>query len=241
MCGDKMEKVLIIIPAFNEEKSILNTTREIDKYNKTNKQKYDYIVINDGSTDKTEKILKENNINHITLPRNLGIGGAVQTGYQYAFYKQYDVAIQYDGDGQHDIEYVKNIIRPIKDKKADFVVGSRFIENISKFQTTKSRRVGIHIISFFIKLVTKKKLYDVTSGFRAANKKIIKIFAEDYPQEYPEPITNARLIKSGYKVEEVAVNMRERTGGKSSIHTWKNIYYMINVCLMILIGTRRYK
>lgn len=236
-----MEKILIIIPAYNEEKSILNTYKEIEKYNKKNNTKYDCIVVNDGSTDKTEKILKDNKIPHICLPANLGIGGAVQTGYRYAMYNEYDIAIQYDGDGQHDVNYVKNIIEPIIKDKADFVIGSRFVDDISEFKTTKSRRIGISIISFFIKLVSGKKLYDITSGFRAANKEIIKIFAENYPQEYPEPITNAKLVKSKYRVEEIAVNMRERSEGQSSIHTWKNAYYMINVCLAILINSRRYK
>lgn len=236
-----MKKVLIIIPAYNEEKSIVKTYKEIQDYNKKHKKKYDCIVINDGSTDKTEKLLVENSIPHICLPNNLGIGGAVQTGYKYAFYNDYDIAIQYDGDGQHDIAYVEKIIEPIIAEKADFVVGSRFVEELSKFKTTHSRRVGINIISFFIKIVSGKKIYDVTSGFRAANKKVIKIFAKDYPQEYPEPITNARLLRSNCKVKEIAVNMRERTEGTSSIHTWKNIYYMLNVCLAILISSRRYK
>ena len=236
-----MKKVLIIIPAYNEEKSIVKTYKEIQDYNKKHKNKYDCIVINDGSTDKTEKLLVENSIPHICLPNNLGIGGAVQTGYKYAFYNDYDIAIQYDGDGQHDIAYVEKIIEPIITEKADFVVGSRFVEELSKFKTTHSRRVGINIISFFIKIVSGKKIYDVTSGFRAANKKVIKIFAKDYPQEYPEPITNARLLRSNCKVKEIAVNMRERTEGTSSIHTWKNIYYMLNVCLAILISSRRYK
>lgn len=236
-----MEKILIIIPAYNEEKSILKTYKEIEKYNKKNHTKYDCIVINDGSTDQTEKILKENDIPHICLPANLGIGGAVQTGYRYAMYNDYDIAIQYDGDGQHDVNYVKDIVKPIIEDKADFVIGSRFVENVSEFRTSKSRRIGINIISFFIKIVSGKKLYDITSGFRAANKDIIKIFAKDYPQEYPEPITNAKVEKSKFRVEEVAVNMRERSEGKSSIHSWKNAYYMINVCLAILINSRGYK
>lgn len=236
-----MEKILIIIPAYNEEKSILKTYKEIEKYNKKNHTKYDCIVINDGSTDQTEKILKDNDIPHICLPANLGIGGAVQTGYRYAMYNEYDIAIQYDGDGQHDINYVKDIVKPIIEDKADFVIGSRFVENVSEFRTSKSRRIGINIISFFIKMVTGKKLYDITSGFRAANKDIIKIFAKYYPQEYPEPITNAKIEKSKFRVEEIAVNMRERSEGKSSIHSWKNAYYMINVCLAILINTRGYK
>lgn len=237
-----MKKILIIIPAYNEEKNILRTYNEIKKYNEKNKTKYDVIVINDGSTDNTEDILKKKNIPHICLPTNLGIGGAVQTGYKYAYYNNYDVAIQYDGDGQHDINYVKEIITPILDDKKDFIIGSRFVEDLSKFKTTKSRRIGINILSFFIKLMCGKKIYDTTSGFRAANKKIIEEFAKEYPQEYPEPITNLEIVKKGYRVDEIAVNMRERKEGKSSIHTWKNVYYMINVCLSIIVfGFRRYK
>ena len=233
-----MKKILIIIPAYNEEKNILRTYNEIKKYNEKNKTKYDVIVVNDGSTDDTEIILQTNNIPHVCLPANLGIGGAVQTGYKYAAYNDYDVAIQYDGDGQHDINYIKNIINPILNDETDFVIGSRFVEDISKFKTTKSRRAGINIISFFIKMMCGKKIYDTTSGFRAANKEIIK----EYPQEYPEPITNLELVKRGYRVEEIAVNMRERQGGVSSIHAWKTVYYMLNVCLcLIVFGLRRYK
>lgn len=235
-------KVLLIIPAYNEEDNILKTYKEIKKYNKENNTNYDCIIINDGSKDKTGLILDENNIPHIDLIHNLGIGGAVQTGYKYAYYNNYDIAVQYDGDGQHDINYVKNIIEPIIKEKSDFVIGSRFIEKLSKFRTSATRRMGIKIISFFIKFACGYKIYDTTSGFRAANKKVIKDFALKYPVEYPEPITTVELVKKKYCVSEVAVNMRERTGGKSSIHTWKEIYYMFNVCLSILItGSRRYK
>ena len=234
--------VLIIIPAYNEEETILNAVNKIKKYNEEHNVNYDYVVINDGSTDKTETILRENNLNHVELVHNLGIGGAVQAGYIYAYQNNYDIAVQYDGDGQHDVNYVKEIIKPIEDGKADFVIGSRFVKQLSGFRTSTARRLGIKVISFFIKLVTGIKIYDTTSGFRAANKKIITDFAASYPLEYPEPITTVELAKKGYRIEEVAVNMKERTGGKSSIHTWKNAYYMINVILSILIaGTRRYK
>ena len=235
-------KILLVIPAYNEEANILKTYKDIVKYNKENNTNYDVVVINDGSKDKTEQILRDNNINHIQLIHNLGIGGAVQTGYKYAYEHNYDIAIQYDGDGQHDVNYVKEVIKPIEDGKADFVIGSRFVKQLSGFRTSTARRLGIKVISFFIKLVTGIKIYDTTSGFRAANKKIITDFAASYPLEYPEPITTVELAKKGYRIEEVAVNMKERTGGKSSIHTWKNAYYMINVILSILIaGTRRYK
>jgi len=235
-------KILLIIPAYNEEENILNTYNSIIEYNKKNKTNYDVIVINDGSTDNTENILIKNNIPHIRLISNLGIGGAVQTGYKYAYYDDYDIAIQFDGDGQHDVNYVRNVIIPIINKKADFVIGSRFIKDLSQFKSSKARRIGINIISFFIKISCGKKVYDTTSGFRACNKDIIKLFSNSYPLEYPEPIATVQLVKRGYQIEEVAVNMRERIGGKSSIHAWKNVYYMLNVCLSIMIeGSRRYK
>lgn len=236
-------KVLLIIPAYNEEENILKVYKTIKNYNKQNKTNYDVIVINDGSTDDTKNICDKNKIPTIHLVHNLGIGGAVQTGYKYAYENDYDIAVQYDGDGQHDVRYVKNIITPIINHKSDFVIGSRFVKkDSSNFQSTFTRRFGINVLSFFMKKVSKKKIYDTTSGFRACNKKIIFEFAREYPLEYPEPITTVELIKKGYKVEEIPVKMNEREGGTSSIRTWKSVYYMVNVILSILIvGSRRYK
>ena len=239
----KKQKVLLIIPAYNEEESILNVVNKIYNYNKENSTKYDIVVINDGSKDNTEKILCENNINHIKLINNLGIGGAVQTGYKYALENDYDIAVQFDGDGQHDIRYVRDVIKPITDNDANMVIGSRFIDkSTSKFKSSKARQMGIKMISFFIKLVTSKKIYDTTSGFRAVDKELIKKFSNSYPVEYPEPVSTTEILKMGYKVKEVAVSMNERENGISSIRMWKNCYYMINVILYILvIGIRRYK
>ena len=238
----KNAKVLLIIPAYNEEDNILNTYKTIADYNKKNKTNYDVIVINDGSKDNTKKILEENNIPHINLIHNLGIGGAVQTGYKYAYYNDYDVAVQFDGDGQHDVRYVKDIIKPIIDKKADLVIGSRFVKKIDTFQSTFARRIGIRIISVFMKFATRKKIYDTTSGFRACSKDIIYDFSISYPNEYPEPITTAEILKKKYVVEEIPVEMKEREGGVSSIRAWKNLYYMLNVCLaLIAVKIRRYK
>lgn len=235
-------KILIIIPAYNEEENILKTCNSIINYNKKNKTNYDILVINDGSKDKTEEILRENNINHIELVHNLGIGGAVQTGYKYALENNYDIAIQFDGDGQHDVKYIKNIIKPIEDKKANMVIGSRFIDkNSSEFKSSRARRLGINLISFVIKLKTKKKIYDTTSGFRAVDKKIIKYFASSYPTEYPEPISTVDVLKKGNVVTEVPVSMNEREGGVSSITSWKTAYYMINVILSILLIRKKVK
>ena len=235
-------KKLIIIPAYNEELNIQKVCQNIYDYNKKNKDNYDIIVINDGSTDNTEKVLRKENIPHIELIKNLGIGGAVQTGYKYALANNYDVAIQFDGDGQHNIEYVPKLVKIIEEEKANMVIGSRFVENIDTFKSSRARRVGIKLISFFIKLVTGKKIYDTTSGMRAADKKVIAKFAKKYPTEYPEPVTTTEVLKEGYNVAEVSVEMSERTAGVSSIRAWKNGYYMINVILsIILIGLRRKK
>ena len=229
-------KVLLIIPSYNEEENVLNNYKRIIKHNEKYKTNYDVIIVNDGSKDKTEKICKENNIPYISLVHNLGIGGAVQTGYKYAYEHGYDVAVQFDGDGQHDVRYVENIIKQIKDKKADMVIGSRFIDKrSSEFKTSRARRIGIKLISFFIKIITKKKIYDTTSGFRAVDRKLIERFASDYPVEYPEPVSTTEVLRLGYRVEEVPVSMNERENGVSSIKAWKNVYYMINVILSIVI------
>ena len=238
-----IEKVLMIIQAYNEEANILKTFTKIKEYNKIHGTNYDVIVINDCSTDNTYNICKDNDIPVISLIHNLGIGGAVQTGYKYALQNNYDIAIQYDGDGQHDVRYVDKIIQPILRNEADLVIGSRFIEGSeSDFKSSKARQIGIKIISFFIKIVSDKKIFDVTSGFRAAGKDVIADFAKSYPIDYPEPITNTELLKKNYRIKEVGVSMNEREGGASSIHSWKTIYFMINVILAILVvGIRRFE
>lgn len=232
----KKDKVLIIIPAYNEEENIKKVYDGIIKYNKLNKTNYDVIVINDGSRDSTEEILCKNSIPHIKLIHNLGIGGAVQTGYKYALENGYDIAIQFDGDGQHDISYVKDIIKPILLNKADMVIGSRFIDDsTSDFKSSLARRVGINVISSVIKLKTGVKIFDTTSGFRAINRTVLEIFSNDYPREYPEPISTVNILCNGLNVSEVGVSMNERIGGVSSIKSWKTAYYMINVVLSILL------
>jgi len=227
-------KVLIIIPAYNEELNIKNTVNKVINYNKKSKFDIDYVVINDGSTDNTLMVCKKNKFNVINLIHNLGIGGAVQTGYKYAYINGYDVAIQFDGDGQHDEKYIDKLVNEIVDGK-DFVIGSRFISNLSKFKSTGFRRLGIRILSFFIKLCTGNKIYDPTSGFRACNKKIIDLFSNDYPVEYPEPETIVNLIRNGYKISEIPVEMHEREFGSSSIKPLKSFYYMFSVIISIVI------
>ena len=235
----KNPKILLIIPAYNEEANVLRVYNNIVSYNKHAKNKLDVIFINDGSIDNTENILLENKINHVKLIQNLGIGGAVQTGYKYALYNDYDIAIQFDGDGQHDVNYVEALIKPILDGDADMTIGSRFIDSTSsEFKSSGMRRAGIKIISWCIKFKTRKKIYDTTSGFRAVNKRIVESFAVHYPLEYPEPISSVDVLLDGMNLKEVPVSMNERVAGKSSIGSWKNIYYMINVTLSILLRKR---
>lgn len=234
-------KILIIIPAYNEELSILKTIDSIEKFSSRTdilKLKYyiDYVVVNDGSTDESKKVLIKNTKHAIHLVSNLGIGGAVQTGYKYAFNHDYDIAIQFDGDGQHDIESLPNLIKPIIDKGYDFTIGSRFINPVSsEFQTTGMRKFGIRVISQFIKIVTGKRILDVTSGYRAANKDAIKFLVSNYPIKYPEPESIVDLYKQGFKLTEVPVSMFERQEGNSSITPFKSIRYMIEVCSAVIL------
>lgn len=224
-------RVLIIIPAYNEEDSILKVVENL----KDNNETVDYVVVNDCSKDGTRKILLDNHMTHISLPQNLGIGGAVQSGYIYAREHDYDIAIQMDGDGQHPAEEIPKLIAPIIKGEADMVVGSRFVTK-DGFQSTILRRFGIKFLSGLIKLRIHKRIYDVTSGFRAVNKEGIRLFASNYAQDYPEPESLITAAKAGLKISEVPVVMKERQGGVSSISSFRSVYYMIKVSLAILLG-----
>lgn len=217
-------KGLVIIPAFNEAGAILNTVRAIEK----EAPSFDYIVINDCSTDHTRQILEENWLNHINLPINSGIGAAVQTGYIYAKNNSYDCAVQMDGDGQHDPKFLEKMMETMERDQADMVIGSRFIEN-KGFQSSRARRMGINFFKRWIHTLTGQTITDATSGMRLCDRAVINLFAKDYPRDYPEPETVVEVIKKGYKVEEIPVEMKARTSGKSSININKSIYYMIKV------------
>lgn len=229
--------ILLIIPAYNEAEVIIELIRRVHNF-KSRQHNIDYVVINDGSTDDEEKILLENNINHIELIQNLGIGGAVQLGYQYALENGYDFAVQFDGDGQHDIDFLPKLLKPLLNDEADLVVGSRFIEEgSSNFQSSFVRRLGIRLISAIVKIVSSMKIKDVTSGFRACNKKVIEQFAEQYPNKYPEPESYVHLSKRNFRVKEVGVQMFERQSGRSSIKPLDAILYMIDVLLSVIIAS----
>ncbi len=223
-------KILVIIPCYNEEASIEKVVANLQA-----KAPFaDYLIVNDCSTDSTESILREKGMNYINNPVNLGIGGGVQAGYLYAKENGYDIAVQMDGDGQHDPAYLADVCQPVIDGQLDMAVGSRFIKK-EGFQTSFMRRLGINIISFLIKFLTGKKVYDVTSGYRACNRRLIEFFSNDYADDYPEPEAIMSCIMNGYRVGEVPVVMEERQGGVSSIRSLKSAYYMIKVCLALVV------
>lgn len=223
-------KKICIIPAFNESESILKTVQNI----RESASDFDVIVINDSSKDNTLDICREHNIPVLDLPINLGIGGAVQTGYLYALKNDYDIAVQMDGDGQHDARFLSMMEKTLEDKHADMVIGSRFIKK-EGFQTSGIRRVGIGIFRFLTRYLFGKEITDATSGMRMSNRRTIELFVKDYPRDYPEPETVCRLLRKHYKVLEVPVMMRERENGVSSISMKKSVYYMVKVTLAILI------
>ena len=238
---DKQKKCLIIIPAYNEAENI---EKVVDNLINSFPQ-YDYIIINDGSKDETERICMNNGYKILNLPINMGIGGAVQTGYRYARDNHYDIAVQIDGDGQHDVSFLAEMIKLIEENKADVVIGSRFVEK-EGFQSSQMRRVGINFLSILAWILTGVRVKDITSGYRVINRKFIKIFAEDYPSDYPEPEAMVIAAVHGGKILEYPVVMRERENGESSITLKKSVYYMIKVTLAMLIrrlsfGVRRQK
>ena len=225
-----MEKVLIIIPAYNEEKNLPKLTEKLEKMY----PQYEYVVVNDGSVDHTKELCRKEGISVINLPVNLGIGGAVQTGYKYGSENGYDIVVQIDGDGQHDIAYLDKLLEPLRNNSADVVIGSRFIRK-EGFQSSRLRRTGIVFLSRLIRLLTGIRVYDVTSGFRAVNRRFVEIYARDYPSDYPEPEAIVSAIMEGGRVLEVPVVMKERESGTSSINLVRSVYYMIKVTLAVLL------
>lgn len=233
-----MKKIILIIPAFNESEGIERLVGGLTNWI-TNQNTYDvsYIIINDGSTDDTNKVLNRIGAPHVDLIHNLGIGGAVQTGYRYAYENGYDVAVQFDGDGQHDINSLATIVEPIINGSADFVVGSRYVGlEKSMFQSTVMRRLGISMLSTLLKTVIHTSIKDVTSGFRAGNRQVMELFMTRYPTIYPEPESYVHLYKHGFRIKEVPVNMFERETGESSISPGKSIDYMVQVGMSILMA-----
>ncbi len=227
-------KKIVIIPAYNEEGGIVKTVTDVME----NAKDFDYVVINDCSKDNTLEICHEHNFNVVNLPVNMGIGGGVQTGYMYAYRNGYDIAVQFDGDGQHNASYLDSMSKKLVEENLDMVIGSRYIEK-EGFQSSGMRRMGIKYFTGLIKLLTGKKITDPTSGMRMINRKIMKQFSEEYPKDYPEPESIVTILKEGAKVEEIPVKMNAREKGVSSISPSKSIYYMVKVSIAVLIAAIR--
>lgn len=219
-------KILVIIPAYNEEENIATVIDELV----TACPDYDYVVINDGSMDRTSRICKAGQYHLISLPLNLGLSGAFQTGMKFAYRNGYDCAIQFDADGQHDPAYIPVMLEHMRQTGADIVIGSRYVEDRKNFAL---RAIGNQLINVFIRLTTGATIMDSTSGMRMYNRRIIHFYSQ-YINYDPEPDTIAYLIRCGARVEEIQVKMRSRMSGQSYLQASTIVRYMVRVCGSIL-------
>jgi glycosyltransferase involved in cell wall biosynthesis len=224
-----------IVPALNEEATISGVIDELRAFDAG----LDIVVVDDGSVDRTADVAAAKGARVLRLPFNLGIGGAVQTGFRYAFENGYDLAVRVDGDGQHDPSELARVIEPVLRGEADIAVGSRFAEGASGYRSSRTRRIGIRILAGVVSRIVGERVTDTTSGFQALNRDGIALFAHDYPHDYPEVEATVMVFRHRLRLREVPVSMRERGGGRSSITTIRSIYYMVKVLLAIFVGLFR--
>lgn len=234
--SERRGEILVIVPAYNEELNIGKVLADLG----TVQLPVDILVINDGSSDRTSKVARATGqARVIDLPKNLGIGGAVQTGFKYAARSGYATAVQFDGDGQHLAAEIPGLLESLQDQSASMAIGSRFLQEAEGYRSTFTRRIGIRLFQAVNSLLTGQRVTDNTSGFRAYDRRAIEFLARHYPVDYPEPETVILLGRNGFRITEVATRMRERQGGGSSIHGITGAYYMIKVLLAILMTALR--
>jgi glycosyltransferase involved in cell wall biosynthesis len=225
---------IAIVPAFDEERNIgrvLDELRALDPG-------LDVVVVSDGSTDRTADVASARGARVIRLPFNLGIGGAVQTGFRYAWEEGYELAVRLDGDGQHDPGELRALVAPVAAGEADLAVGSRFVAG-GGYRSSAARRIGIRILARVVSLIARQRLTDTTSGFQACNRRAIAVYAADLPHDYPEVEGMVMAIKHRIRLVEVPVRMREREHGQSSITALASIYYMIKILLALFVDLFR--
>lgn len=230
-------RTLVVIPAYNEGKTIYEVVKSVKKAH----ENVDVLVVDDGSCDETFSESQRAGAKAVCLPLNLGIGGAVQTGYIYALEHGYDCVVQIDGDGQHDPKDLHKLLSLVESGKCDMAIGSRFVEKTG-YTPSFFRKIGISYFSKLVSFITGQAVTDTTSGYRAVNRKVIEQFFKYYPTDYPEVETIVYIAKNGYKIKEVSVDMRQRTAGKSSITPLRSLYYTIKVtiCLLFMRKGRRF-
>jgi glycosyltransferase involved in cell wall biosynthesis len=225
---------IAIVPALNEERSVARGIAELRAFDPG----LEIVVVSDGSTDRTAEVAEELGARALRLPFNLGIGGAVQTGFLYAHEQGFDVAVRVDGDGQHDASQLDRVLAPVLAGEVDVAVGSRFV-GTEGYRSSRSRRLGIRILASVVSALVRQRVTDTTSGFQAVNRAGIELFARDYPHDYPEVEATVMVFKHELRLVEVPVSMREREHGRSSITALHSIYYMIKVLLALGIGVFR--
>lgn len=224
-----------IVPALNEEATVPRVIDELRAFDPG----LDIVVIDDGSRDGTVEAAEAKGARVLRLPFNLGIGGAVQTGFRFAFENDYDIAVRVDGDGQHDPSQLGLVLAPVLAGEADIAVGSRFAAEEGGYRSSRPRRAGIRLLAWIVSRIVGQRVTDTTSGFQVLNRRGIALFARDYPHDYPEVEATVMVFRHRLRLVEVPVVMRERGGGRSSITALRSIYYMVKVLLAIFVGLFR--
>jgi glycosyltransferase involved in cell wall biosynthesis len=230
-----MKKILVLIPAFNEAGNIGDVIADIQNELSGLEHEFDILVVDDGSTDTTSSVAAEKGAIVIRLPLNNGIGVALQTGFRFALEFDYHPLIRLDADGQHPAQFIGRILAPVLAGKSSLVIGSRFID-APGYKASFLRRVGIRWFSFLIRLFFRKDITDPTSGFQAMSGELMALFSSQYASDYPEVEGIVFALKRGFEIEEVAIEMKERIGGRSSIDWLRSIYYALKVTVVVILA-----